>query len=38
MFLTGLLHLDCSACSLIEPKTTSPEMVPPTRAPPSLDH
>jgi hypothetical protein len=31
MFLTGLLPLTCSACSLIEPKTTSPEMVPPTR-------
>jgi hypothetical protein len=31
MFCTGLPHLACSACSLIEPKTTSPEMVPPTR-------
>jgi hypothetical protein len=31
MLLTGLLPLACSACSLIEPKTTSPEMVPPTR-------
>jgi hypothetical protein len=31
MFFTGLPHLACSACSLIEPKTTSPEMVPPTR-------
>jgi hypothetical protein len=31
MFFTGLLHLACSACSLIEPKNTSPEMVPPTR-------
>jgi hypothetical protein len=31
MFFTGLLPLACSACSLIEPKTTSPEMVPPTR-------
>jgi hypothetical protein len=31
MFLTGLLALACSACSLIEPKTTSPEMAPPTR-------
>jgi hypothetical protein len=31
-FFTGLLLLACSACSLIEPKTTSPEMVPPTRA------
>jgi hypothetical protein len=29
MFLTGLLPLTCSACFLIEPKTTSPEMVPP---------
>jgi hypothetical protein len=28
--------LACSACSLIEPKTTSPEMVPPTRGPPPL--
>jgi hypothetical protein len=31
MFFTGLPHLTCSACSLIEPKTTSPEMVSPTR-------
>jgi hypothetical protein len=31
MFLTGLLPLACSACSLIEPKTTSPVMAPPTR-------
>jgi hypothetical protein len=31
MFFTGLPHQACSACSLIEPKTTSPEMVPPTR-------
>ena len=30
MFLTGLLPLACSACSLIEPKNTSPEVVPPT--------
>jgi hypothetical protein len=30
MFLTGLLPLACSACFLIEPKTTSPEMVAPT--------
>jgi hypothetical protein len=29
--LTGLLSLACSACSLIEAKTVSPEMVPPTR-------
>jgi hypothetical protein len=34
MFFAGLLLLACSACSLIEPKTTSPEMVPPTRGPP----
>jgi hypothetical protein len=34
MFLTGLLPLPCLACSLIEPKTTSPEMAPPTREPP----
>jgi hypothetical protein len=32
MFFTGLPHLACSACSLIEPKTTSPEMVLPTGA------
>ena len=32
MFLTGLLPLACSACSLIEPKNTSPKVVPPTRA------
>jgi hypothetical protein len=31
MFFTGLLPLACSACSLLEPKTTSPEMAPPTR-------
>jgi hypothetical protein len=31
MLLTGLLPLACSACSPIEPKTTSPEMVTPTR-------
>jgi hypothetical protein len=30
--LTGLPPLACSACSLIEPKTTRPEMVPPTGA------
>jgi hypothetical protein len=29
--LYWLLSLACSACSLKEPKTTSPEMVPPTR-------
>ena len=34
MFLTGLLPLACSACTLIEPKSTSPEMVPLTRGPP----
>ena len=31
MFFTGLLPLACSACSLVEPKTTSPGMVPPIR-------
>ena len=31
MFFTGLLPLACSVCSLIEPKTASPGMVPPTR-------
>jgi hypothetical protein len=31
MFFTGLPPLACSACSLIAPKTTSPEMAPPTR-------
>jgi hypothetical protein len=30
MLLTGLLPLAYSACSLIEPKTTSPGMAPPT--------
>jgi hypothetical protein len=38
MFFTGLLPLACSACSLIEPKTTSPEMAPPTRGTSSLGH
>jgi hypothetical protein len=33
--LTGLPPLACSACFLIKPKTTSPEMSPPTRGPPS---
>jgi hypothetical protein len=33
MILTSLPPLACSACSLIESKTTSPEMVPPTRGP-----
>jgi hypothetical protein len=37
MLLTGLLPLACSTCLLIEPKTTIPGMVPPTRGPP-LDH
>ena len=31
-----LASLACSACFLIEPKTTSPEMVPPKRGPPFL--
>ena len=31
MLVTGLLPLACSVCFLIEPKTTSPEMVLPTR-------
>ena len=34
MFLIGLLPLACSACSLIEPKNTSPKVEPPTRDPP----
>jgi hypothetical protein len=34
MFFIGLPPLGCSACSLIDPKTTSPEMAPPTRGPP----
>jgi hypothetical protein len=29
--MEGCSLLACSACSLIEPKTTSPEIVPPTR-------
>jgi hypothetical protein len=29
--MEGCSLLACSACSLIEPKTISPEMVPPTR-------
>jgi hypothetical protein len=33
MFLPCLLLLACSACSLIEPKTTSPGMAPPTMGP-----
>ena len=37
MLLTGLLwNLACSACSLIEPKTTSTGMAPPTMGPPPL--
>ena len=38
MFLTGLFPLACSACFLVEPKTTSPEMVPPTMGSLILDH
>jgi hypothetical protein len=38
MLLTGLLPLACSACFLIELKTTSPGMAPPTMGPPTLDH
>jgi hypothetical protein len=30
VLLTGVLPLACSACSLIEPRTTSPGMAPPT--------
>jgi len=30
MLFTGFLTLACSACFLLEPKTTRPEMVPPT--------
>jgi hypothetical protein len=36
MFLTGLLPLTCSACSLIESKTISLGMTPPTMDPPLL--
>jgi hypothetical protein len=32
MLFTGLPLLACSACFLIESKTTSPKMVPPTRS------
>jgi hypothetical protein len=38
-FFTGLLPVAFSACFLIEPRTTSPEMAPPTMGwdlPPSL--
>jgi hypothetical protein len=38
MFLTGLLPLARSACSSIEPRTTSPGMAPLTMGPPPLDH
>jgi hypothetical protein len=31
VLLTGLLPLACSICFLIEPRTTSPGMAPPTR-------
>jgi hypothetical protein len=34
--MEGYFLLACSACSLIEPKTTSPEMAPPTIGPPPL--
>jgi hypothetical protein len=36
--IEGCSLLTCSACSLIEPKTTSPEMVPPTKEHFPLDH
>jgi hypothetical protein len=36
MLLTDLLPLACSVCSLIEPKTTSPVMAPPTMGLPPL--
>jgi hypothetical protein len=38
MLLIGLLPLACSACFLIEPKTTSPGVEPPTMGPLPLDH
>jgi hypothetical protein len=31
MLLTGLLPMACSACFLLEPRTTSPAMVPSTK-------
>jgi hypothetical protein len=34
--MEGCFLLACSACSLIEPKTTSPGMAPPTRGTPHL--
>jgi hypothetical protein len=36
--MEGCYLLACSACFLIEPKTTSPGMAPPTMGPPILDH
>jgi hypothetical protein len=36
MLLTGLLPLACSACFLIESRTTSPGMAPPKMGPPPL--
>jgi hypothetical protein len=36
--LTGLLPLACSACFLIEPRTTSQGIASPTMGPPTLDH
>jgi hypothetical protein len=33
-----LVPLACSACFLIEPKTNSPGMAPPTMGSPTLDH
>jgi hypothetical protein len=38
MFFTGLPPLACSACYLIDPKTTRSEMVPPTRGLSPLDY
>jgi hypothetical protein len=34
---TGLLALAWPACFLIEPRSTSPGMAPPTMGPPTLD-
>jgi hypothetical protein len=36
MLLTGLLPLACSVCFLIELRSTSPGMAPPTMGPPGL--
>jgi hypothetical protein len=36
--MEGCSLLVCSVCSLIEPKTTNPEMAPPTVGLPTLDH